>query len=161
MILHIAPIAIYYHLLMTPLCLYLILIPKHCLKRLILKPINYLTGFAPTDCHLTPKKTKFIIIKPSKAKFDFSGLNILINGIPLEWIGVGLNEESSKFLGVILDDSLTWKHHINHINKKISKSLFAIKQVKHILNIDSLKTIYFARIQPWHIGMGKCDQFYS
>jgi len=54
---------------------------------------------------------------------------------------------------VIFDESLTWKQHINYINNKISKSLFAIKQVKHILNIDSLKTLYFALIQP-HINYG-------
>jgi len=81
---------------------------------------------------LNPQKTKFIIIKPSKAKFEFSGLNLLINGTPLERIGKEYKEESTQFLGVLFDESLTWKHHINHINKTISKSLFAIKQVRNI-----------------------------
>ena len=44
-------------------------------------------------------------------------------------IGIGFEEESTKFLGVISDELLTWKQHINYINNKISKSLFAIKQV--------------------------------
>jgi hypothetical protein len=123
--------------------------PKTLFEKTNIETNKLFNWFCANRLSLNPQKTKFIIIKPSKAKFDFSGLNILINGIPLERIGVGLNEESSKFLGVILDDSLTWKHHINHINKKISKSLFAIKQVKHILNIDSLKTLYFALIQPY------------
>jgi hypothetical protein len=102
--------------------------PKTLFEKTNIETNKLFNWFCANRLSLNPQKTKFIIIKPSKAKFDFSGLNILINGIPLERIGVGLNEESSKFLGVILDDSLTWKHHINHINKKISKSLFAIKQ---------------------------------
>ena len=71
----------------------------------------------------------------------------------MERIGIEFEEESTTFLGVIFDESLTWKQHINYINNKISKSLFAIKQVKHILNTDSLKTLYFALIQP-HINYG-------
>ena len=41
------------------------------------------------------------MIKPSNAKCEPNGLNLLINGIPLERIGVGFKEERSKFLGVI------------------------------------------------------------
>jgi hypothetical protein len=62
---------------------------------------------------LNPQMIKFIIINP--AKFYLNGLNIVINGIPLDRIGV-IKKQSSKFLGVILDESLTWKQHINHIN---------------------------------------------
>jgi len=52
------------------------------------------------------QKTKFIIIKPLKAKFEFSGLNLFINGIPLERIGKGYKEESTMFLGAIFEESL-------------------------------------------------------
>jgi len=76
---------------------------------------------------LSQQKTKFIIIKPSKAKFEFNGLNLLTNGLSLERVGKEYREERTKFLGVIFDESLTWKHHINHINKKIT--FLAIKQV--------------------------------
>jgi len=89
---------------------------------------NDLTSFVQTDCHLT---TKFMLIKPSKAKFDLNGLNLLINGIPLERIGIGFKEGKLKVYGVIPDESLTWKQHINHINKK-SQNYSAIKQVKKL-----------------------------
>ena len=127
--------------------------PKILFEKANIETNKLFNWFCANRLSLNPQKTKFIIIKPSKAKFDLNGLNLLINGIPLERIGVGCKEESSKFLGVILDESLTWKQHINHINKKISKSLFAIKQVKHILNTDSLKILYSALIQP-HINYG-------
>jgi len=59
------------------------------------------------------------MIKPSKAKFEFNGLNLLINGKPLEGIGKGYKEERTKFLGVIFDESLTWKHHIIYVFLKM------------------------------------------
>jgi len=75
------------------------------------------------------------------AKFDLNSLNLLINGILLERIGIRFKEESLKFHGVILDELFTWKQHINHINKnsKSNKSkLFLIRIVsKHILPLFS------------------------
>ncbi len=52
-----------------------------------------------------------------------------------------------------MDENLSWKHHIDHITKKISRALYAIKQVKHVLPIQSLKTLYFATIHP-HLSFG-------
>ena len=48
---------------------------------------------------------------------------------------------------------MTWKHHINHVNKKISRALFIIKQVKNLLPLDCLRTLYFALIHP-HLSYG-------
>ena len=43
---------------------------------------------------------------------------------------------------------LTWKKHIEHINKRISHGLFAIRQIKHFIPKSCLRTIYFAIIHP-------------
>ena len=37
-----------------------------------------------------------------------------------------------KFLGVFLDENLTWKPHINHVCKKISKSIGIIYRARFI-----------------------------
>ena len=37
---------------------------------------------------------------------------------------------------------------MNEINKKVSRALFSIKQVKNILPLESLRTLYFALIHP-------------
>ena len=39
-------------------------------------------------------------------------------------------EKTTKCLGMHLDENLNWKYHINEVNKKVSKALFSIKQVK-------------------------------
>ena len=43
--------------------------------------------------------------------------------------------------------------HMNEIIKKVSRALFSIKQVKHILPMESLTTLYFALIHP-HLSCG-------
>ena len=60
---------------------------------------------------------------------------------------------NKSVLGLFIDEHLSWKSHLSHVNSKMSRSLFAIKQVKHFLPTDSLRTLYFALIHP-HISYG-------
>ena len=62
-------------------------------------------------------------------------------------VGKTDEQESIKFLGIYLDKHLTIKQHINFLCSSISKSIFAINRVKHILPIKALKPLYFALIQ--------------
>ena len=101
---------------------------------------------------LNPTKTKFIIIKAPNQKCDCTGLSIKINGTPIQ-IANNLEEKSTKFLGIFIDEAMTWKYHINHVNKKISRALFIIKQVKNLLPFDCLRSLYFALIHP-HFSYG-------
>ena len=54
-----------------------------------------------------------------------------------------------KFLGVIVDDRLNWKSHINHISSKVSKSLAILRLLKYIFPKHILKTLYMSLIQPY------------
>ncbi len=51
-----------------------------------------------------------------------------------------------KFLGIFLDEHLTLDAHSNHIVSKLTRSLFCIKQAKHIIPASGLKSLYFALI---------------
>lgn len=71
----------------------------------------------------------------------------------LSQIGNNLDEISSKFLGIHLDEYLSWNPHLHYINSKISKAIFAIKQVKNVLPLESLRLLYHTMIHP-HISYG-------
>ena len=58
---------------------------------------------------------------------------------------------STKFLGVIIDENITWEDHINSIEKKLAKNLGLLYQAKHILENESLKTTYFSYIHSYLI----------
>ena len=72
---------------------------------------------------------------------------IIINNKPIQMLGETNEQESIKFLGIYLDKHLTFKQHINFLCSSISRCIFAINRVKHILPLKALKSLYFALIQ--------------
>jgi hypothetical protein len=71
---------------------------------------------------------------------------MLLHKIPLERIDKNSDVPAIKFLGIYIDPSLNFQFHIKHICSKLSKSMFAIRSVKHILPAEALKTLYYSLI---------------
>ena len=77
------------------------------------------------------------------------------NNIPLRLPNLNINgctikvESSIKFLGVWIDENLTWRDHIHAVENKIAKNAGLLYQGKHYLHDDFLKQIYFAYIHAY------------
>jgi hypothetical protein len=56
------------------------------------------------------------------------------------------NATETKFLGLIMDDTFTWKQHIEYLKKKISLTCFALKNIKDTVSLQALRLIYFANV---------------
>ena len=56
---------------------------------------------------------------------------------------------SIKFLGVMLDEHLSWKDHIHTVENKIAKNLGLLYRANQFLDEHSLKTIYFSYIHSY------------
>ena len=54
-----------------------------------------------------------------------------------------------KFLGVILDENINWKDHINMIENKISKNIGLLYKAKPFLDQSCLKYIYYSFIHSY------------
>ena len=52
-----------------------------------------------------------------------------------------------KFLGLTIDDTLSWKQHIEQVLNKMCTACYALRNIKHIVPIDTRRVIYFAHIQ--------------
>ena len=64
--------------------------------------------------------------------------------------GQTINEiTETKFLGVILDNALSWNAHIKHISKKISKSVSLLKMLKFTFPTRILKSLYYSFVYPY------------
>ena len=109
--------------------------------------------FCSNRLSLNANKTKYIVIRPPSLRGDLSNENIFIGKTKLCRIGNDCYETSVKFLGILIDENLTWKHHLSHLNKKISRALFSIKQVKNVLPKQCLRTLYYALIHS-HLSYG-------
>ena len=53
----------------------------------------------------------------------------------------------NSFLGVLIDENLTWSNHINAITKKISSGIRSIKRISHCVPPATLHTIYHGLVQ--------------
>ena len=49
----------------------------------------------------------------------------------------------AKYLGVLLDEHLLFKDHINTLKKKLNKANGTLAKLRHHLPSDILKTIYY------------------
>jgi len=76
---------------------------------------------------------------------DFS---IKIGDQEVERIGNDCNIKSFKFVGVHLDEYITWDKHVNHVINKVSSANFALNQLKKILPLNIRKTIYNSLVKP-------------
>ena len=56
---------------------------------------------------------------------------------------------STTFLGVKIDNSLTWSNHISHVCSKIAKSIGILKKVSNIFNQATLLGLYNSFILPY------------
>ncbi|KAK3925041.1 Beta-glucosidase 31 [Frankliniella fusca] len=86
------------------------------------------------------KKTTYMIFtKPSQR--NNIDLELKINNEKI------LRVSSTKFLGLIIDETLCWKQHITSIMKKIGSIGGVVFRLRNILNKGALKSIYYGLVQ--------------
>ena len=106
---------------------------------------------------LNVKKTHFIIFKRSK------GTILLNNTLKINDTAVDM-VESTKFLGVVIDQHLNFQQHINYIKSKISRALGILYKARKIFGKQTLLTLYNSFVQPhfmYCIGVwGKAPRSY-
>jgi len=56
------------------------------------------------------------------------------------------NSTETKFLGSIIDETLSWNQHVHQIATKLCSACFALRNLKHIVPLSTLRTIYYAYI---------------
>jgi len=75
----------------------------------------------------------------SKHCYD-SNFVVSLEGHPIEKVS------TTKFLGVYIDDDLSWKHHITQVGIKISQCVGVLNRVKHYLPHGVLLSLYYTMI---------------
>jgi hypothetical protein len=88
---------------------------------------------------LNIEKTNFIVFHSPKKK-PHKVLSICIDNQSIR------EATSVKYLGVLIDSTLSWRPHISELSKKIAKSVGIISKLRHYLNTDILISIYYSLI---------------
>jgi len=95
---------------------------------------------------LNPIKTQFISFRTQQSQLKYK-FNVQLGNQTVS------ETSEAKFLGLIIDQNLSWNQHVELIVKKVSSGLYALKQMSKICNQDTLKQIYYALIHS-HINYG-------
>ena len=91
-------------------------------------------------------KTNFMIIKSPKKKDDQVNINIeSADGT----INVLQRKQKIKYLGVLLDETMSFNQHISYICTRIARNNGIISKLRHYLTFLQMKQIYYSLIYPY------------
>ena len=83
---------------------------------------------------LNTQKTKLMLFHRKQKHLD--EINVVINGIEIEHV------PSFNFLGIMLDENLSWKSHIEMVGNKISKVTGILYRLKNVFPENVLFVLY-------------------
>ena len=102
--------------------------------------------FKANKFSLNVKKSNYLIFKPKQRRQEYY-LNIEINGHKM------IRTKEVTFLGVILDENLSWKSRISHIASKISKSVGIIGRSSLCLTVVFFVSLPLLSILYYSLGL--------
>ena len=90
---------------------------------------------------LNVKKTKFMVFYTSNKDISQIIPSLMIGGKPIERV------KNFDFLGLTINEKMSWKSHVNKISNKVSKYVGVLNRLKRYLPGHILKIIYVSLIQ--------------
>ena len=106
---------------------------------------------------LSIPKSLLIATRQTLSQCQGIKLNVNINNVDRPCVN------GTKILGVYFDATFSWKDHVTHVRKKISKNLFLLKSIKCFLPLNPRKLFYDSIISPYFdfcsIIWGNCPKY--
>ena len=99
--------------------------------------------FQANKLSLNIKKTTFMLFGRKWKNVPDALTLISIDGKPIERV------TSTKFLGVYIDNKLTWQTHISQLAIKVSRNLGVLNKAKSVLSTKVLKMLYFSMVHSY------------
>ena len=113
-------------------------VPVKVIKKQVNKDLKTLINWlnASKIC-FNVSKTELVLFRSAKKQMDF-GLKLKLNGKKL------CPTNSVKYLGIKIDEHLTWKPHIDGMSAKLCKANAMLSKIRHFVDQKTLKEIYHA-----------------
>ena len=109
------------------------------------KELSYVTDWLNANkLTLNVEKSNLVLFRSTKKTVET--LNIKIKGEQIQ------EKDYTKYLGILIDNKLSWNCHIKHVNLKISKGIGILTKLR-CLSKGVLRTLFYAFVQP-HIDYG-------
>ena len=105
---------------------------KYCVE---IDLINIQDWFYANKLTLNLEKSVYLLFNSTTK----SNLKIVLNGVTLQ------RSKTVKFLGIWIDDELSWKEHITKLCLKLNTKLGLLLRSKNFLTLSAMKTLYYAQ----------------
>ena len=110
--------------------------------------------FSRNALTLNVKKTKYILFHTPRMAIDLPLPTLKINNSKIERIHSNdTGDGSFKFVGMHLDEHLSWSKHVDNLVKKLNFACFTISRIKNILPLCIRRTLYMTLFQS-HLEYG-------
>ena len=100
-------------------------------------------------------KTTYLQFRTKNSQKLSSNIKLLDNQIT--------NSTNTKFLGLTIEETLSWKCHINQILSRLSSVCYAVKVIAPLMSEDILKIIFYSYVHSiitWCNFLGKLSTQY-
>ena len=97
---------------------------------------------------LNIKKTNFVIFRPAQRKLTYQPKIMIFDNDQNKNVALEC-KEFVRFLGIIIDNNVFWKHHIDHVAIKMSRTVGLICKLRHFLPRHTLLIIYRSLAAPY------------
>ena len=96
--------------------------------------------FLENRLSLNIAKTNYMIFGNRALK---TSLSIKINNFTINRV------EATTFLGVLINDKLTWKHHISLLKSKLSKCCAVMYKTSFLIDRRGMRILYYSLFSPY------------
>ena len=103
--------------------------------------------FKANKLKLNADKTKLVCFRKKGHPFEKEDLSVVLDGIKLDC------EKNTTFLGITLDEHLTWQDHCDKVANKMARNTGVLNRIKKLVPTTSLLTIYNSLIFS-HLSYG-------
>ena len=90
------------------------------------------------------KKTNFMIF--TRKKKISSPLSIRIGQNIIN------HKTNVKYLGVVIDEKMSWKNHVNYLCSKLAKGCWTISKLRNYVDLHTSRILYYSLIYPHNIA---------
>ena len=98
--------------------------------------------FKANKLKLNVDKTKMVCFRKKNSEFQEVDLSVSLNGENLKY------EKSATFLGITIDEHLSWEEHCNQVANKMARNVGILNRIKNFIPTSSLFILYNSLIFP-------------
>ena len=121
----------------------------HKLERIVNSELKNISRWLEVNkLTLNISKSNFVIFHPYQKRIDYSPQLKMFDHCTKRMLPLEM-KNSVKYLGLMIDSSLSWKSHIDYISLKSSRIIGIFARIRHFIPKYILEKIYYGLMHPY------------